>query len=578
MTSRDESNDYTKDSIKAINEFFIDLIGVLVPGIIFLFSITISIVLPMIMIYLAQIGQNDNPSNYATKTDLMVSNIFQGWFWVVLFFTFLILAYAIGNIFYRLDIKMLDRAGFNYEKRRNFRNDIIPIIESTLYCKIKHKKFAEIKLIIENLLFNKMRFLNFFKFKVIIKDINNIKKEEIKKKEINRLNDGRMKFIDKYCLLLKDHLSYKDREYLNENEQSFSDILKLFKLNENISIRALNRLSYYIYCNASKNIIDEINEQLKINRAIDEKFSIFAAINNAISLINNDADTTAEKIKEKFNILKTNKDMDEKKVLKNEIDNLVKEYLTKKDDEQGRIICDFLEEPYMIKKDERKKSKSKEDEEEKEEKEKEDSYLISTGWYFLFLLRSENACDNEEDCQFPYVYYNTYLIKRKEIHLLEYTEWCQDYRSRSKNALNKLKLKIQLIAKRDYNILVKNEAHIRMSSSSWYVSKSNMMISFLSTISIFSVTCLFHTKFFPDCNFSISINSVLAILLPVFAFLLNLLIYHSAIKFIHYQRLREIFFVLQVYDEYFGKNCINRNRRKNDRTLLRELYKLNQIK
>jgi hypothetical protein len=228
----------------------------------------------------------------------------------------------------------------------------------------------------------------------------------------------------------------------------------------------------------------------------------------------------------------------------------------------------------------------------KKGQESEETYkLLAIGWYFLFLLRSENACDNKLDCQFPYEYYNTYLIKREETHLLEYAKhWCKDERARSKNALNRLKLKLQIIANQDYNILIKNEAHIRMSSSSWYVAEKNMWINAIILL-IFFILPFWKPDF---CQ------NMYLIVLPGLMLFLNFFRYRSVIKFLHYQRLREIFFVLQVFDEYFGEGCIYRNietedneneknnknekdntlnryKRKNDAELLKELAKIRSL-
>jgi hypothetical protein len=151
--------------------------------------------------------------------------------------------------------------------------------------------------------------------------------------------------------------------------------------------------------------------------------------------------------------------------------------------------------------------------------------------------------------------------------LLEHTTWCEAESSRSKNALNKIKLRLQLVANKDYNILVKNEAHIRMSSSSWYAAKMNWKIGWVSIVLLILIV-LFKDKPIVEslnCPHILSVirNNFVVFLFPASVIMLNRHIYKASIKFLHYQRLREIFFALQVYDEYFGEGCVNRNKRKN---------------
>ena len=519
-----------REGIKTINEFLIDLIGALIPGIIFIFSIIFSIIVPIIIIFEGQFINVTNTN--VSKVDLLVSNILQGWFWMVLFFTILILAYAIGNIFYRLDIKKIDRKSFNYEKRRCFVDEIRPKIETLLgwhnfrYIRLKYLYRAFHTFIYHVFARNK---------KMVTK---NIKKE-------------RGKFIADYWLLLVDHLSNKDREILAMNKPIFTNLL--IKKSPNEAVKILNNLAYFIYQNKNGIIVDLVHENDKTENL--KKGKVKKQKGNTIN------ETKVEEVLKK----------------------IYEMYEVEKDNEQAEIIEKFLH-PYMstsILKDYIKIDNSV-----KNDKADNAAYLVAAGWYFIFLLRSEAACDNGKDCQFPYEYYNTYLIKRGENHLLDHVKWCNDERSRSKNALNKLKLKLQLIAPADYNILVKNEAHIRMSSSSWYVSRAIMKISgFIAiTMIVMLLFYIFKDKIFECFTFIKNLGNnaffempvipliiaVIIISLPSMVFFLNLFIYNSAIKYLHYQRLREIFFVLQVYDEYFGEGCLNVGRRKNDRELLKE--------
>ena len=47
-----------KESVKTVNEFLTDIFGALVPGMIFLFSIIVSTILPLLIFFFSQTTQN----------------------------------------------------------------------------------------------------------------------------------------------------------------------------------------------------------------------------------------------------------------------------------------------------------------------------------------------------------------------------------------------------------------------------------------------------------------------------------------------------------------------------------------
>jgi len=430
MENNENNNQYYRyaDNIKTINEFLIDLIGVLVPGGIFLFSIIISIIIPTIMIFFNDITRkvSEDSAQYATKVDMLASNVFNGWFWLVLFFMFLILSYAIGNIFYRLDIKDVDKLSFICQREKIYKEKLKPFIDEKMYRRKKKYHFE--------------------------------------KMETDKLND----FLKEYFGLLLYHWKENDK---------FPDI------NKHIWMKKFDNLQKK---NGDKTIII-LNEIAAL--LYDENYS------DASILFDN-------------NILHKNK---------NDLSDKVKDFLK----------------PFV-----------------KTDNEKDPEFL-ALNWYFLYCLRSEVACDNEEECQFPYQHYNTYLSKRGELNLIKLTTWCKDKDSRTKNAINALKLKIQLKSKEAYNIILKNEAHIRMASSSYRVADMVCMkLSVLPAIILLFIVVLLVFFLFIN-NFTLaSIEYALVIIcMPVSVLVLNKFIRNSVIEFLHYQRLREIFFVLQVYDD-----------------------------
>ena len=446
-------HDNHADNIKTINEFLVDLIGALVPGAIFLFSIIISIIIPVMMIYFRDMHNIAVESKgYATTVDLLASNVFNGWFWLVLFFMFLILSYAIGNIFYRLDIKDVDKRSFRYQRKKLFKDKIKPVLEKS-WCG---------------------RFTNIKKDKLDV-------------------------FLKEYFELLFYHL----KEHRRRNKQNWMENFKKLR--------------------------DKKKDKKEDEKSI-KKFT--GILNEAAFLLHEKRILDALNLIEKKD--KTNEPSSEDETNKSSI-------IAKK------LLTQFVK-----------------------PKDENDPDFLSLGWYFLFCLRSEFACDNDDDCQFPYEHYDTYLLKRDEFTLFNHAiKWCKDKDSRTKNALNTYKLKIQLKSKEVYNILVKNEAHIRMASSSYCVAKKVWWIAIFAMFipllllpyellfplgevfskiwEVFSkkpIELIELIELIEPAKFAIVIS-----LMPISIFFLSRFIIKSVTQFLHYQRLREIFFVLQVYDE-----------------------------
>ena len=462
MENTENNNKYERyaDNIKTINEFLIDLIGVLVPGGIFLFSIIVSIIIPVIMIYFREINLKVATESvildanlYATKWDLLASNIFHGWFWLVLFFVFLILSYAIGNIFYRLDIKDVDKLSFKRQRKKLFEDKIKPVIEQ------KRHYFKKIK-------------------------------------ERNLKN-----FLEEYFELLFYHLK-ENGKYSNMDKQRWMEIFEKIKDDVKV-ISILNEIAFLLYEKKLQDVLILLKEKLD---------------DNSIS----DAQTQTER-----------------QSTKNGNEGANVENILGKTNNSSIIIKEFLN-PFV-----------------KSEIEGNPEFL-AIGWYFLFCLRSEVACDNEYDCQFPYEHYDTYLLKRGELNLVKHAVWCKDKNSRTKNAINTFKLKIQLKSKEAYNILVKNEAHIRMASSSYRVANMARKIALVAIPVSFVLLFPFGKEF----SLELIKYAIVIFSMPVSIFILNIFIKNSVVEFLHYQRLREIFFVIQVFDELVRYRIIRNEKEK----------------
>jgi hypothetical protein len=103
---------------------------------------------------------------------------------------------------------------------------------------------------------------------------------------------------------------------------------------------------------------------------------------------------------------------------------------------------------------------------------------------YLDYLKTEYACTNVDECQFPYIYLKKYLGKRGHCHLCSFVTWSEDAENsiRSKTYINSLKIRLKHEFPQKCSIIVRNEAHVRLASSSWYVAKSFVFCSCLGIV------------------------------------------------------------------------------------------------
>lgn len=184
--------------------------------------------------------------------------------------------------------------------------------------------------------------------------------------------------------------------------------------------------------------------------------------------------------------------------------------------------------------------------------------------YMILHMQNESGCATEDRCDFPYMSYYKYLLKRELKGLLQYVKWSTPA-TRTKNQLNQYKIELQLHVPNAFSIITKNESHIRMASSSWHVARVIKGMSICTGVAmlLFAVIgaichesgqmskCGFvgfidsYMPFLSNTNLS---NEYLAVLFPLFTFLLARYILISVPQFIHYQRLREIYYTMTIYN------------------------------
>lgn len=163
------------------------------------------------------------------------------------------------------------------------------------------------------------------------------------------------------------------------------------------------------------------------------------------------------------------------------------------------------------------------------------------------------------------------------IDLLKYVDW-YTVEERTKNKVNSLKIKIQIFASEAYALINKNESHIRMSSSTWHISKLLIIIALMASVVTFIPLCVSlrdnmdsthenvtstHEIILSQKEDILSIqenngdpnnmmtipNCTIAFVAPFLMLLFVLYIKNRITKFIHYQRMREIQYTLQIYEQ-----------------------------
>ena len=202
-------------------------------------------------------------------------------------------------------------------------------------------------------------------------------------------------------------------------------------------------------------------------------------------------------------------------------------------------------------------------------------------YYCILYCQMDLGCATAKRCEFPYLNYYKYLLKRNLIDLLKYVDW-YTVEERTKNKVNSLKIKIQIFASEAYALINKNESHIRMSSSTWHISKLLIIITFIASVITFIPLCLSmrdsmdsmhenvtstqeiilsqkedavsiqenNTSFQGDPNYMMPVhNYCIAFAAPFLMLLFVIYIKNRITKFIHYQRMREIQYTLQIYEQ-----------------------------
>jgi len=144
--------------------------------------------------------------------------------------------------------------------------------------------------------------------------------------------------------------------------------------------------------------------------------------------------------------------------------------------------------------------------------------------------------------EFPYHFLKQYLLDRGLTYLADCVPWDpSNFKHRCKHFANALKIRIHMESPQAVALLARNEAHIRLSSSTWYVCRTLMCVSALGlTIFVVAAVVSALAPALPALKFS----SVA--LFPFTIFVVSWLTKWAIERALHYQREREILFILET--------------------------------
>lgn len=165
-------------------------------------------------------------------------------------------------------------------------------------------------------------------------------------------------------------------------------------------------------------------------------------------------------------------------------------------------------------------------------------------------MKNKFGCESIDKCEFPYRHFKQYLNHRGLTHLGSLAVWCEDETYRTKNYINILKARIRFHFPNHCSTIIRNEAHIRLATSVWYVGKAIVKISFIA-FGIFACVLLAKYFFSPLGGYSIltsaSNASYVVALFTIFTGgYLGYYMRTHVEDFLHCQRQREILYVLEI--------------------------------
>lgn len=441
-----EEDRFEFNSVKIAHELMVDILGGLIPGAMFLFSIILCIVFPIICYA--------NPGN---KFGFLMKD--GDWFWIVAFLSFLILSYVIGHIFYRADIKVPDRVDIRREQKKKLLGFI-----DRMPTGIADKDSEE------GILFRRLRVG--YAASLLLSEVRPLAEAlEECREETPRNTPYNAEYLE-CCKKVEKYL----RNLTRNPEQFFPDI--------NDSVDVLEERADFrenILCILFPEAIKKIKDKSYIEEPIEDPSEISKPPIGSRHIYTWIAKWMFPELS-RLPFKSRSVIVDAVKVVP-----LVHDFRFKAKWMAAKIFL-FKQRLNRINKGswiERVIIK------EVEEFEPFNLLMVS---YLVLHMQNESGCATEKRCNFPYMSYYKYLLKRRQYKLLKYAVW-NSSPERTKNQINNYKIELQLYVPNAYSIISKNESHIRMASSTWHVAKTVKNIAWCAlvlTIILSTLSCTYH--------------------------------------------------------------------------------------
>ncbi len=167
--------------------------------------------------------------------------------------------------------------------------------------------------------------------------------------------------------------------------------------------------------------------------------------------------------------------------------------------------------------------------------------LLRTEW-----RRRNLACVSSDECEFPYPNLANYLKERGHDHLLSLVRWESEPSWRTKTYINQLKIRLNYHHPDKYRRIIRNEAHVRLATSTWYLAKTLWVIGWMGVAFIaVGVLCIVFRE--EQMSFwAVASWAIAPLVAPISVLSVSVYSRVSCEKFIHYQRLREVYYVLEL--------------------------------
>jgi hypothetical protein len=159
---------------------------------------------------------------------------------------------------------------------------------------------------------------------------------------------------------------------------------------------------------------------------------------------------------------------------------------------------------------------------------------------------NDNNIENKHNLEFPYRYLKEYLSDRGMDHLAKMIPWSGDdpssYKRRTKHFINTIKVRIEFMFPFQYLRIQRNEAHVRLMSSMWYASSS---ICFTAALGI-ALGGIILVEYVVINGSELPYPYLPSLFVPGVIFIISVYMKNNIESFLHYQRIREIVFILET--------------------------------